>query len=438
MDVPADAARYLPRVSRAGAGLALSGGGFRATLFHLGALRRLNEYGLLAGLDTIVGVSGGSIALAALAVGWPPPPASSGGRAAETGAGRGGADAAAPAPIADFDRRIAQPLRDFTARNIRSGPLFRAFLPWNLLRGRSNTDLLAAQYRRLTLGRQLPSLPVRPRFYFAATDLAFGVDWRFERDRIGDYAAGHAAPHGANADLSRAVAASSAFPPYFSPLRARVSPRELHGGSVHPGPARDRDARGLRLADGGVYDNLGLEPIWRDHALLLVSDGGAPFAFAPDRGTWLSQIRRDVAVMANQTTAVRKRWLIASFLAGQMHGAYWGIASAAAHYQPGAPGYSADLAANVIAAIRTDLDAFSPAEAAVLQNHGYSLADAALRSHLSNLLPAPLPPFAWPYPEWRDEAKVRAALAKSWQQTVFGRPTYTPGPPPARAASTQA
>ena len=438
MDVPAGATSYLPRVSRAGAGLALSGGGFRATLFHLGALRRLNEYGLLGGLDTIVGVSGGSIALAALAIGWPSTPPGGGGGTAQTRGGAGEAGAAAQAPIADFDRRIAQPLRDFTARNIRTGPLLGAFLPWNLLSGRSNTDLLAAQYRRLTLDRQLPSLPARPRFCFAATDLAFGVDWRYERDRIGDYAAGYGEPRGANAALSRAVAGSSAFPPCFSPLRPRVSPQELHGGSVHPGPARDRDIRGLRLVDGGVYDNLGLEPIWRDHALVLVSDGGAPFAFAPDAGNWLGQIRRDVAVMANQTTAVRKRWLISSFLAGQMHGAYWGIASAAAHYQNGAPGYSADLVANVIAAIRTDLDAFSPAEAAVLQNHGYSLADAALRAHLSHKLPAQLPPFTWPYPDWRDEAKVRSALARSWQQTFFGRSTYTPAPPPARAQSAQA
>ncbi len=44
------------------AGLALSGGGFRATLFHLGALWRMNEFGLLAKLDRITGgVAGGAI-----------------------------------------------------------------------------------------------------------------------------------------------------------------------------------------------------------------------------------------------------------------------------------------------------------------------------------------------------------------------------------------
>ena len=44
-------------------GLAMSGGGYRATLFHLGALRRLNEIGWLKRIDRITSVSGGSLLL---------------------------------------------------------------------------------------------------------------------------------------------------------------------------------------------------------------------------------------------------------------------------------------------------------------------------------------------------------------------------------------
>lgn len=40
-------------------GLAFSGGGFRATLFSLGTLWRLNDAGLLGKLDRITSVSGG-------------------------------------------------------------------------------------------------------------------------------------------------------------------------------------------------------------------------------------------------------------------------------------------------------------------------------------------------------------------------------------------
>src|ERR1044072_5945833 len=44
-----------------GVALCLSGGGYRAMLFHLGALWRLNEAGLLRGLVRVSSVSGGSI-----------------------------------------------------------------------------------------------------------------------------------------------------------------------------------------------------------------------------------------------------------------------------------------------------------------------------------------------------------------------------------------
>src|SRR5258705_13417197 len=62
---------HLPKAKREGAGLCLSGGGFRATLFHLGALRRLNELGLLSTMKKISSVSGGSITNGLLAKWWP-------------------------------------------------------------------------------------------------------------------------------------------------------------------------------------------------------------------------------------------------------------------------------------------------------------------------------------------------------------------------------
>src|SRR5215207_2548929 len=50
--------------------LALSGGGYRAMLFHLGAVARLNEFGVLQWLDRISSVSGGSLLAGHLAVRW--------------------------------------------------------------------------------------------------------------------------------------------------------------------------------------------------------------------------------------------------------------------------------------------------------------------------------------------------------------------------------
>src|SRR5438067_8951070 len=53
-----------------GIGLCLSGGGYRAMLFHAGALWRLNELGYLPKLDRISSVSGGSITAGVLASNW--------------------------------------------------------------------------------------------------------------------------------------------------------------------------------------------------------------------------------------------------------------------------------------------------------------------------------------------------------------------------------
>ena len=55
---------------RAGLALCLSGGGYRAMVFHAGALQQLNELGYLPRLDFVSSVSGGSLAAGVLALAW--------------------------------------------------------------------------------------------------------------------------------------------------------------------------------------------------------------------------------------------------------------------------------------------------------------------------------------------------------------------------------
>src|SRR5947209_1039138 len=54
-----------------GPALCLSGGGYRAMLFHLGALWRLNDFGYLPKLVRVSSVSGGSITAGVLGLAWP-------------------------------------------------------------------------------------------------------------------------------------------------------------------------------------------------------------------------------------------------------------------------------------------------------------------------------------------------------------------------------
>jgi NTE family protein len=54
------AAAVAPTRREDGIALCLSGGGFRASLFHLGALRRLHDLGILQRVSAISSVSGGA------------------------------------------------------------------------------------------------------------------------------------------------------------------------------------------------------------------------------------------------------------------------------------------------------------------------------------------------------------------------------------------
>lgn len=401
--ISAQSLQYIqdPPAQRKPMGLSLSGGGFRATLFHLGAVRRLNELGVMKKVSTISSVSGGSILNGFLASRLNGPLSNG---------------------IADFGNDVSAAVRQFCSQDIRRWLALESVIP-----GTHNSEGLAKEYdKSLTNGIALNRIPATPFHIFGATDLAYGVNWMFKQAESGDYQAGFQ-PTPADWKLGTAVAASSCFPPVFKPMNLNLDPAKLQGGKVSPGPVRDKCIREITFTDGGVYDNLGLEPIWKDHECVLASDGGALFPVGGDTGfPW--EIGRYISIPENQALALRKRWLISSFIARQtngpnygMKGTYWGIGGTCIHYGIN-QGYSEDLARNYIAAIRTDLDSFSEAEASVLENHGYWLADAAIRTHVPDLVPQPLPPVNIPNPGWPPsaEVKIKDALRDSNKRTLLG------------------
>jgi NTE family protein len=365
--------------------LCLSGGGFRAALFHLGALRRLNELGVLSKVDTISSVSGGSILAAHLATHVRPWP--------EQGTSFG-----------EWQENIEAPFLRFVKNNIRTWPVLKRLLfPWNWFRPSTQVRALEACYRTRLTNLMLPDLPDQPTFVFCATDMTNGVSWVFEKRRVGSYQAGYATPAPAW-PVAKAVAASSCFPPVFSPL---------------PISGQKAAWRDMSVSDGGLYDNLGLQPVDR-HGVVLVSDGGQPFVAAVPRGMF-GRAKAYLAVSSKQAGALRKRLLIGQFSANVKQGTYWGIDSAVCRYSPGAqPGYGKAFATATIASIRTDMDAFSEAEIAVLMNHGYLLADIASAVHTPQLI-AHAAQKQVPFPHWMDEDRAGAALAHSAERVWLGR-----------------
>lgn len=398
--------------SRSGLALALSGGGYRATLFHLGALRRLDEIGILTQVDTISSVSGGSITAGILAnhmIDEAPP--------------QQGRYPAWPGVQEDVEL--------LCRRNIRTMPLLSRVLPWNWANAAAPIQALVRRYGREITQLPVASLPLHPRFVFCATDMAYGVNWIFSRDKAGSYMAGHAFTVPDRVTIAQAIGASSCFPPVFAPLPAGLGPADLAGGHDESADRAER-VRGLRLSDGGLYDNLGLEPVWRHHRFLLVSDGGGVFSPSADQGM-LWRLSRYTQIQGRQVGALRKRWLISSFIASNpenpeadpdrgLAGTYWGIGTNVSEYQRPVPGYRADVV-EAISKIRTDLDSFSRAEIEVLINHGYLLAAAAAERWLR--------PFGLisidaevdvPYPQRMDDDQALVDLSNSHKRNLpFGR-----------------
>jgi NTE family protein len=133
------------------------------------------------------------------------------------------------------------------------------------------------------------------------------------------------------------------------------------------------------LADGGIYDNMGLESLNED--IKLVSDAGAPFTTEESlRSDYFSQLGRVRDILIDQTRALRKRELIDAFKTARLRGAYWGIGTDIAHYPATNKLANDNALTTALESVPTRLAAMSRDAQDHLINWGYALADAALRS----------------------------------------------------------
>jgi NTE family protein len=161
--------------------------------------------------------------------------------------------------FAQFKARYVEPTLAFGRQKIDVGDILSGFQPWTSAARQVETSYDNGLFR----GFKLQALPDRPQFVFCATNLQTGVNFRFSKLYAGDYIVGRIA--NPDISLSTAVTASSAFPPFLSPLVLTPPAGSFTdwpgqpagaGGVIDPGPFRAK----VFLTDGGVYDNHGLEP----------------------------------------------------------------------------------------------------------------------------------------------------------------------------------
>ena len=324
-------------------GLALSGGGNRASVFNLGVLLYLADAGKNTDVRSIASVSGGSV---------------TNGYVAQLG---------------NYDRVTATKFRigimPLIARLGSKGTLWAwwgtwlylawmilnvlaivaiAFIPWNSLPVRLLISLIAFavvgkmgfEKRGAVCGRAFASTLYSPNgkatrlsetgsvlidHVFCATDLHAGEHIYFSGNFICSFRFGWGTP--ANLPLHVAVQASAAFPGAFPPRILATGPHRFRDGKHR--------SRFMFLQDGGAYDNMAEQwPMgirnrkerWPGHARDLVELDEVVVVNASTNMRWepinrllipvineVLAMKRVIDVLYDNTTTVRRRFLMSEF-----------------------------------------------------------------------------------------------------------------------------
>ncbi len=254
-------------------GLALSGGGSRAIAFHLGCLRALHEFGILDDIKVISTVSGGSVI--------------------------GGLYVVHQESFPKFESRVRRLLaqglvwsairKALTTKegfqaiccwatlvlvNTVSFIVARLYLVLSLLfpadwkqhhswidklrtpmrRTASRTTIMKRVFEDIFEGKLLQELPADgPLLIILSTEVRTSSAFYFSRQNSGSWRLRELAD--TDVSLAYAVTASAAHP-LFLPALDEVMPFYKKDGSLCE--------KRVTLVDGGVYDNLGLAPLWPD------------------------------------------------------------------------------------------------------------------------------------------------------------------------------
>lgn len=307
-----------------GIDLALSGGGVRAMAFHAGVLKYLAEHALLEHVRHISSVSGGSLLIGLLlqksAMCWP--------------------------SSSDYLVHTLPAVRhQLTTYDLQSAAFGLLLLPWNWRHITSRANVLAhAIERHWGVRATLAALPSKPVWSINGTTAETGRRFRFKSSGCGDYQLGYA--DAATFPLAHALAVSAAFPGAIGPLAIRCEnyrwkKRPEWNSPVGTETAVQLPYQKLHLYDAGLYDNLGLEPLFdigtqRPKApggWLLVSDAGAPLIAGFTSGAFNPlRMKRWFDLATEQQRSLRLRSVVNALREG-MPGAYLQIGSS----RPGLP-----------------------------------------------------------------------------------------------------
>jgi NTE family protein len=290
--------------------------------------------------------------------------------------------------------------RVMTTVNLQRDALFRLLWPpWRLpSRGWANVLSESLQHRWQVRGL-VNEVPNEPRWIINATAYESGKNWRFAPRRMGDYVSGYV--RDPKVPIADAMAASAGYPILIGFLALNTADYEwvrYAEGSTNRTEHLEPEARRVHLWDGGVYDNLGVEPLFKPGRglreglnFLLVSDASGAVE-TENRYRIYRQARRLLSIAMDQVRSLRARTILGHFEEYPRSGAYLmmgntasrilkdvglsphEVAAASASYMP-------DADVRAAAQFSTTLRRLQEFEFDMLYRHGWECANYTLSSY---------------------------------------------------------
>jgi len=294
--------------------LALSGGGVRAMVFHAGVFLFLSERGYFEKIEQISSVSGGSLLVGLIYKEnnyvWP--------------------------TSKEYQSTIFQEVKNhLCSKNIQLRAAIELLKPNNWMYALSRANVVARTIEKVWgIDKKLSDISSYPVWSINGTTAENGKRFRFKHNTCGDYSIGYCDAQ--EFKISEAIAASAAFPGGIGPLAIRVDKHEWNKRKNWNDPegsalAVNPPYKTIHIYDGGVYDNLGTEPLFdpgkglpkQDGYSILVSDASSPFSNTFSIGPLNPfRLKRIIDITMDQARSLRVRSLMNYFSKDKNAGGY--------------------------------------------------------------------------------------------------------------------
>lgn len=374
-------------------GLALSGGGVRAAVFHTGALLRLAQNDLFEHITRISTVSGGSLL---------------------TGLIFSLNDHSWPSSL-QFREKIYPLIKErLTNTSLFSlKPVLQSPAQWPLVFFHRSKVLVKFLEKYWGVSGLLSDLPHKPVWIINTTCISTGKNWRFTKFEMGDWKFGrHYAPP---FTICQAIAASAAVPYVIGGLNFNLPSTGWHKVNLATSePIKEITPflKQVTLWDGGAYENLGLEPLYKpDRSMIkckdiIIVDASASLNSGYSvsnywKGFFTGNLisPRLFDVTSDQIRSLRSRMFVDALMAEKVIGALIKLGNTTRKIyelsgNPDLPksdnSFLSDEEVKKAKQHPTNLKMVMPRDFERLVRHGFECTDATLTSYRKDLLPESL------------------------------------------------